>query len=135
MKTGTKNQRLITDINMVPFIDVVLVLLIIFMIVSPFLAQSQIPVRLPQAVTGNPVDNDAPVRVQVTKDRVFYIQNKQVARADLLERLRTALMQTRNRTVLVEADKDVAFEDVVAALDVAEQLEAQKVGVAVRPPS
>jgi len=130
-----KKKHLITDINMVPFIDVVLVLLIIFMIVSPFLTQSQIPVHLPQAQTGAAVASDNPIKLQVTKEGQFFIDNRPVARTDLLARLRTALLQAASKTVLIEADKQVAFEDVVLALDAAEQMEAAKVGVAVRTPT
>ena len=130
-----KKKALITEINMVPFIDVVLVLLIIFMIVSPFLTQSQIPVNLPQASVGKTPSSDNPIKVQITKDGRFFINNLGAARADFLARLRTALLQAESKTVLIEADKDVAFEDVVLALDAAEQMEAAKVGVAVRTPT
>jgi biopolymer transport protein ExbD len=127
-----KHKKLLTEINMVPFIDIVLVLLIIFMIMSPFLAQSQIAINLPKAVSANSTDDDTPIKVQVTKDGVFYIQGQKIPRIKLETRLQAALKINRSQTVLVEADKDVAFENVVFVLDIAKKLQAAKVGVGVK---
>ena len=128
-------KRLLTEINMVPFIDVVLVLLIIFMILSPFLAQSQIPVNLPFAVTHLPPDQTDPLKIQVTRQGDFYIGGGRVLRADVRRRLQRLLREDPQKPVLIEADKDVAFENVVVALDAAEQERATKVGVAIRTES
>ncbi|MGQ0645605.1 MAG: ExbD/TolR family protein [Elusimicrobiota bacterium] len=126
-------KRLLTDINMIPFIDVVLVLLIIFMVMSPFLVQSQIQVNLPQAVAVTPAASDAPVKVQVTRQGVVHVNGRAAAKSELDQILRSALLQSKDRTVLIEADKGVAFQHVVAVLDAAERLEAGKVGVAALP--
>lgn len=125
-----KKKRLITEINMVPFIDVVLVLLIIFMILSPFIAQSQIPVSLPRAA-GQPGDDDAPLKVKITKDGDYYVGDQRVLRNDLAEKLTQAVTRNNRRAVLIEADRDVSFKNVVLALDAAQKLKAVKVGVAV----
>jgi biopolymer transport protein ExbD len=130
--TAASKKKLVTDINMVPFIDVVLVLLVIFMIVSPFIAQSEIKVNLPQTVKSAAVKEDAPIKVQVTERGAYYIGNKPVAKNDLIKSLNAALALNPNRAVLIEADRSVDFESVVAVLDAAEQLKAAKVGVAVK---
>jgi biopolymer transport protein ExbD len=125
-----KKKRLITEINMVPFIDVVLVLLIIFMILSPFIAQSQIPVNLPRAA-GQPGDDDAPLRVKITQDGDYYVGDRRVLRNDLPDLLAQALRNNARRAVLIEADRDVSFKNVILALDAAQKSKAAKVGVAV----
>jgi biopolymer transport protein TolR len=125
-----KKKRLITEINMVPFIDVVLVLLIIFMILSPFIAQSQIPVSLPRAA-GQPGDDDAPLKVKITKDGDYYVGDQRVLRNDLAEKLTQAVTRNNRRAILIEADRDVSFKNVVLALDAAQKLKSVKVGVAV----
>ncbi|HRY30329.1 MAG TPA: biopolymer transporter ExbD, partial [Elusimicrobiota bacterium] len=112
-------------------IDVVLVLLIIFMILSPFLAQSQIPVNLPKAVSSRSVDQDDPIRVQINRQGDFFVGGKRILRNQLEQKLREPLARQPGRAVLIEADRDVSFKNVVFALDTAEQLEAAKVGVAV----
>jgi biopolymer transport protein ExbD len=130
--SSTRRKRLITEINMVPFIDVVLVLLIIFMILSPFLSQSQIPVKLPRAESNRSLDDDTPLKVHVTRDGDYYIGGKRVLRAQVKDGLRRALAADRRRAVLIEADRDAPFKNVVVALDAAEQAEAARVGVAVQ---
>jgi biopolymer transport protein ExbD len=125
-----KKKRLITEINMVPFIDVVLVLLIIFMIVSPFIAQSQVPVNLPRAA-GQPGDADNPLRVKITREGDYYIGDQRVLRNNFSQSLDQAIAQNNQRAILIEADRDVSFKNVILALDAAQKLKAVKVGVAV----
>lgn len=129
-----KKKRLITEINMVPFIDVVLVLLIIFMILSPFIAQSQIPVSLPRAA-GQPGDDDTPLKLKITRDGDYYVGDQRVLRNNLSEKLAQAVALNPRRAVLIEADRDVSFKNVVLALDAAQKLKSVKVGVAVLPTS
>jgi biopolymer transport protein ExbD len=107
-----KKKRLITEINMVPFIDVVLVLLIIFMILSPFIAQSQIPVNLPRAA-GQPGDDDTPLKLKITRDGDYYVGDQRVLRNNLAEKLAQAVALKSQRAVLIEADRDVSFKNVV----------------------
>src|SRR4051794_16564852 len=126
MKATGRGKQLMTEINMVPFIDIVLVLLIIFMVMSPFLAQSQIAVNLPQAVSAQPVADDTPIKVQITRGGDLYVRGQPVSKDDLSQRLRTALMMTSNKAILIEADKGVPFEEVVRVLDIAEQINAAK---------
>ena len=126
-----KKKRLITEINMVPFIDVVLVLLIIFMILSPFIGQSQIPVTLPRAASTAPGDDDNPLRLRITKDGDYYLGEFRVLRNDLEDKLGRALENNPRRAVLIEADRDVSFKNVILALDATQKLKAAKVGVAV----
>jgi biopolymer transport protein ExbD len=132
MKVTRKKGALLTEINMVPFIDIVLVLLIIFMIVSPFLSQSEMPIRLPRALSGQSAP-DEPLKVRVTKDGDLYVGAERVIRTDLEARLKAALGGA-DKAVLIEADRDVSFKNVVFALDAAERVGAGKVGVAVENP-
>jgi biopolymer transport protein ExbD len=131
MQTAGGRKRLITEINMVPFIDIVLVLLIIFMILSPFLAQSQIKVNLPKASTGTGADSDDPVKLQITRSGDFYLGKDRILRNQIEEKVRAALGKTRSKAVLIEADRDTSFKTVVLALEAAEKSAAAKVGVAV----
>ncbi len=130
-----KKKKLLTEINMVPFIDIVLVLLIIFMILSPFLAQSKIPVNLPQVTTERPADVDSPLKIQVTREGDFHLEGRRILRNSIEEELRKALAANPARPVLIEADRDVSFKHVVLALDAAEACKAAKVGVAVLAPT
>jgi biopolymer transport protein ExbD len=135
VKTGGKKKALLTEINMVPFIDIVLVLLIIFMIVSPFLSQSEMPIRLPRALAGLAAASDDPLKIQVTKDGDYYLAGRRILRNDVESELKAALAGAPGKGVMIEADRDVSFKNVVIAPDGAERAGAAKVGVAVENPS
>lgn len=128
-----RRKTLHTEINMVPFIDIVLVLLIIFMIVSPFLAQSELPIRLPRALAGLAPQSNDPVKVRVAKNGDMFVGSERVIRSQLEDKLKAALKDGA-QAVLIEADRDVSFKNVIFALDAAERLGAPKVGVAVENP-
>jgi biopolymer transport protein ExbD len=102
------------------------------MILSPFIAQSQIPVSLPRAA-GQPGDDDTPLKVKITKDGDYYVGDQRVLRNNLAEKLSETVLKSGRRAILIEADRDVSFKNVVLALDAAQKLKSVKVGVAVLP--
>ncbi|MEW6040695.1 MAG: biopolymer transporter ExbD [Elusimicrobiota bacterium] len=119
-----------SEINMIPFIDVVLVLLIIFMVLTPFLIQQSIKVNLPKAATGTQQPEQA-VELQIDKNGTLRVQNRIVA-PELLEReLALIFSNVGKNSLLIQADKDIPFEKVVFALDSAKKAGAKKLGIAV----
>ena len=123
---------LMADINMIPLIDVSLVLLIIFMVLTPYLVSTQIKINLPKTVTGIPPDAD-PVKIQISAQRTFYVNSQAVLADDLGGVLKSVLKGRPDPVVLIEADAAVPFEYVVKAMDQAKSQGAQKLGVAVTP--
>ena len=124
---------LMAEINMIPLIDVSLVLLIIFMVVTPFLASSQIKINLPKAVSGN-TTNSQPIKIQITAQKTFYIDGQVTLAQDLSSILKNKLAEQKDAAVLIEADSTVPFEFVVQAMDQAKLHGALKLGVSVLPP-
>ena len=125
-----KRRALIADINMIPLIDVTLILLIIFMVMTPLLLQSQISVKLPEtAQRGTGAEN--PVTLQITQKGQILLNGKGVKKAELERKLALVLGKTSQKTVLVQADRSVSIEDVVGVLDVARKLGAIKMGIGV----
>lgn len=125
-----KRRGLIADINMIPLIDVTLILLIIFMVMTPLLLQSQISVKLPEtAQRGTGAEN--PVSLQITQKGQILLNGKGVKKADLEKKLALVLGKASQKTVLVQADRSVSIEDVVGVLDVARKLGAVKMGIGV----
>lgn len=118
---------------MIPLIDVSLVLLIIFMVVTPFLVTSQIKINLPKAVSGIPPDS-TPIKILITSRGTFYVDNQVIMPEDLGAMLRSKFSKDKNHIVLIEADSSVPFELVVKAMDQAKSNGAQKLGVAVTTP-
>ena len=131
-KSGGR-QQVMAEINMVPFIDISLVLLIIFMIMTPFLVRSQIKVNLPEvAKVDTKQTKDKAITVQVRQDGALFIDAKQVS-ADVIEdTLRGLLTHPDDQPLVVEADRDVAFHNVVVVLDAAKRIGATTLSVCVK---
>jgi len=121
---------LMADINMIPLIDVSLVLLIIFMVLTPYLVTSQIKINLPKTVTSIPADSD-PIKIQISAQRTFYVNGQAVLANDLGGILKSSIQGRADSVVLIEADAAVPFEYVIQAMDQAKAQGAQKLGVAV----
>lgn len=118
---------------MIPFIDIALVLLIIFMIMTPFLVKEQIKIDLPRTKsTSTPVDEHRLVQVEVAKDGAIYVDGASVADDDVYETIRGKLTDPENQPVVIAADRDVSFEHVVVVMDAAKRCGAKKLGVSVK---
>ena len=118
---------------MIPLIDVSLILLIIFMVITPFLVQSQIQVNLPKASTGVKGGDEDLLKVQLAANGEMTLDGRRVRFSSLDKELRLRLGKSHKKTVLVEADKTVPVERVVAVFDAARKLGAGKIGIAVKP--
>lgn len=130
MKTH-KNRAVIAEINMVPFIDITLILLIIFMVMSPLLVQMQLTVDLPKSNAVNTQAEDDVIRVEVQKDGTITILNKKLTLKNLERELILRMGKANKKTILVQADKDVPVQQVVNVFDVAKKLGAAKLGIGV----
>ena len=128
-------RRTIAEPNLVPLIDVSLILVIIFMVLPPILVHHQLTVKLPHAVSGESAASDTAVTVQVTKAGAVTVEGTAVRWENLERELTLRLPKSAGKTLLVQADKGVAVERVVAVLDIAKRLGVGKLGVGVTPDS
>ena len=119
------------EINMVPFIDITLILLIIFMVMSPLLVQMQLTVDLPKSQSVNTQAEDDVIRIEVQKDGTITVQNKQLTFKNLERELILRMGKANKKTILVQADKNVPIQQVVSVFDVAKKLGAAKLGIGV----
>ena len=133
MRIHTVKKGIIADINMIPLIDVSLILLIIFMVITPFLVQSQIQVNLPKASEAVKGGDENVITIQLGADGTVTVEGKIVKAGKLERELALRLSKSYNKTVLVQADKSVSIDRVVTALDAAKKLGAAKVGIGVSP--
>ncbi len=125
------------DINVVPYIDVMLVLLIIFMVVAPLIQPGQID--LP-SVGGAINPTVAPLEIQISRDGAYTLIDRQqggravpVSRENLLQQVRSIQAFHPEQAVVVNADKNLKYDDVVKVLDVLQQGKIKRVGLLVRP--
>ena len=126
-----RQRHLMADINMVPFIDITLILLIIFMVMSPLLVQMQLTVDLPKSNAINTQNDDDVVRIEIQKNGTVTVLNKKIAMANLEQELILRLGKANKKTILVEADKNVPVQQVVDVFDIAKKLGAAKLGIGV----
>jgi biopolymer transport protein ExbD len=120
------------DINVTPMADVMLVMLIIFMVVTPML-QKGAPVELPR--TKNPLDmsdadKDDAIRVGIARDGKFYLGTERIVVDDLSQKV-TELLQSRegDKTVYVKADARASYGDVVKVVDAIRTAGVDRVGL------
>ena len=126
-----RERRLMADINMVPFIDITLILLIIFMVMSPLLVQMQLTVDLPKSNAINTQTDDDGIRIEIQKNGTITVLKKTVSMANLERELILRLGKANKKTILVEADKNVPVQQVVDVFDIAKKLGAAKLGIGV----
>ncbi|MBP5429441.1 MAG: biopolymer transporter ExbD [Elusimicrobiaceae bacterium] len=126
-----RQRRFMADINMVPFIDITLILLIIFMVMSPLLVQMQLTVDLPKSNAINTQEDDDVIRIEIQKNGTITVLNKAVSMQNLERELILRLGKANKKTILVEADKNVPIQQVVDVFDIAKKLGAARLGIGV----
>jgi len=126
-QTGTS----LSEINIVPLVDVVLVLLIIFMITAPIL-QSGIEVDLPQTHTVKDMPQSRVV-VTINRAQLIYIGDSVVNIHELGDKARAQMHDPQHEPVFVRADKEVSFGAVAMVLDTLQQAGIQTVNVVTTP--
>ena len=137
--SGVRKRRLMGEINVVPYIDVMLVLLIIFMVTAPMLTQG-IEVELPKAGAEpiDPAENTDPLVLSVDPDGNLYLNvgedETSPIEAPLVIRLASVVLERRPETpVLIKADFRVPYGDVVSAMVLLQRAGAQKIGFLTDP--
>ncbi len=111
-----RRNRPMAEINVTPFVDVVMVLLIIFMVAAPMLAVG-VPVELPRTAAGAlPAEAEEPLTVTLTADGRLMIQTTETAPADLLPQLRAVAAERTSRKVFLRADGAIPYERVVQVM-------------------
>ena len=115
---GETDETAMSDINVTPLVDVMLVLLIIFMITAPMLHQG-IEVALPQADSESlPMRVDDPLVLSINLDGLVYVQSDPVHPSQLVERLLPLLEARDQKAVFLKGDRELAYGKVVEVLDI-----------------
>ncbi len=127
------------EINVVPWIDVCLVLLIVFMVTAPLLIQG-VEVQLPQASTEPMENQEEPLIVSIKQDKTFYLnlganQEASAPLADIAEQVRKVLANKPKTPVLVWGDARVDYGVVVEVMGALQGVGVDNVGLVTEPPS
>ena len=117
--------------NMIPLIDIALILLIIFMIISPFLVQSQMNVKLPTSTQGQQATTEEVIKIEIEKSGRMTVEGKRTSLANLEKELILRLSKSSGKVIMVQADKEVDIQTVVTIFDTAKKLGAGRLGIGV----
>ncbi|MGQ9859074.1 MAG: protein TolR [Thermodesulfobacteriota bacterium] len=123
---------MMSEINVVPLVDVVLVLLIIFMITAPML-QMGVDVDLPKTTTKPMPTEEERMVVTLTKERKVFIDKYEVPREQVRDRLKTLLDRRMNREVFLRADQSLPYGEVMALMGVLRESGVEKLGMVTEP--
>jgi biopolymer transport protein TolR len=105
---GGQRYKPMSEINVTPLVDVMLVLLIVFMVTAPLLAVG-VPVELPQT-KANPLGEERqPLSVSIDADGQVYLQDQEIALSTLVERLRAIADVSRDTRIYVRGDKSIKY--------------------------
>ena len=124
-----RNRGVLSEINVTPFVDVMLVLLIIFMVTAPLLQQG-IDVNLPQA-KGKDLPPEERITLVIKKDGVIYMNDKPMSMSEIKQKL-TAISKL-NPNVFLKADKDVPYGFVVQVMSDIKEAGIEKLGMITEP--
>lgn len=113
---ATSNEDLKAEINVTPLVDVVLVLLIIFMVVTPLLKQ-EVPIELPLAENSRGAEDATQVTVSLSADGRILVEGTEVSPADLVPHLTAIYAARPDKTIFLEADRGLPHGRVVDLMD------------------
>lgn len=126
----TRKRRLMNQINVVPYIDVTLVLLVIFMVTAPMTNPGVVDLPKVGQALKQPI---APLVLTVKTNNTIELDNKPLARDALLLAVRQSLEKAPQRSVVIAADKNVKYDDVIGVMDLLKQNKVDKVGLLLKP--
>ena len=133
-----RTRKTINEINVVPYIDVMLVLLVIFMVTAPLVSPGEIELPSVGSRMTVPVQ---PLEVTLRNDMTLWLRDQaanapavRVSRDELVARIR-AKQARLEQPVVIAADKSARYEDVLGVLDLLQRNGVKKVGLLARPPA
>lgn len=131
---GQRRLRVNAEINVTPFVDVMLVLLIIFMVAAPMMTVG-VPVDLPRAAMTELPPEDKALNVFIKSDGSIYVGDVQVARDALAVTLAGLPGTDREQRVRLRADRDVSYENIMAVMEALSSQGFSRIGLVAAPKS
>ncbi len=126
------NKRFMSDINVTPLVDVMLVLLIIFMVTAPMMMQG-VEVNLPQTTVKPIKTREDPLILTVNKKREIYLENYRIELDGLEKKVKKVFQNRRDKEILLRADKDVPYGFVIKVISRIKRAGIDKLGMVTEP--
>jgi len=121
-----------SDINVTPLVDVMLVLLIIFMVTAPMMTQG-VDVNLPQTTTKNIKTEEDPLFMTVNKKGEIFLENHQIGLDDLEEKVKSIFKYRRDKQLLLRADREIPYGFVIKVIAAVKRAGIDKLGMVTEP--
>ena len=115
MVSGNDSKRLLSEINVTPFVDVMLVLLVIFMVTAPMM-QEGVDVNLPQAQGKSLPSKEKRMTISITSTKEIYLNDRKIELSNLENKLRTVFQNRTDRQLFLRADEIVPYGFVVKTM-------------------
>ena len=133
MKTSKDSKGPLSEINVVPLVDIMLVLLIIFMITAPMM-QHGMNIDIPKVTTRPMPTKDEPQVLSVTKDERLILNEKKLEFKDLKPAIQLLFANKKDKEIYLRADKDVPYGFVVSCMGLIREAGIEKINIVTRPP-
>ena len=131
MGTDKNEDGSISDINITPMVDVILVLLVIFMVTANFLKKESININLPQVAAADPNIKESK-QIAVTKDGKFFLEGKQVTEEALINEMTREAKYRPNMRVTLSADENLSYGSVSKLMGVLRKCGVTKIALSVK---
>jgi len=132
MASQRDNRRMLSEINVTPFVDVMLVLLVIFMVTAPMM-QAGFDVELPQVKATTLLTQEQPLIISISRDKKIKIQTFEVSLDRLRPKLRLIYENRRNKEIYLKADRAVPYGFVAAVMSEVKEAGFEKLGMITQP--
>ena len=132
MMSMNNGKRFMSEINVTPFVDVMLVLLIIFMVTAPMMIEG-VEVDLPQTEAKSVKTSEDPLILTVTKEGGIFLERTEIKPEDLENRIRSILKYRDDKEILLKADKDALHGFVVRVMAGMKRAGVDKLGIVTEP--
>jgi biopolymer transport protein ExbD len=126
------NGNTIAEINVIPLVDIILVVLIIFMVAAPLVMKPKIDISLPKASNADIEKSKQPLRIVLGKKGEVFVENKAVSLEGLTEASRARMKSNPDSAALLIADKDVTLAMVTDIVDAVKGGGLQKVAFSIQ---
>ncbi len=132
MNQRGNNKNFMSEINVTPLVDVMLVLLIIFMVTAPMLMQG-VEVNLPKTTTKNIKTKEEPLMLTVNKEKEIFIEKHRITLDNLEIKIQKIFQNRKDKEILLRADKEVPYGFVIKVIAKVKQAGIDKLGMVTEP--
>jgi biopolymer transport protein TolR len=130
---GVGNEKkFMSDINVTPLVDVMLVLLIIFMVTAPMMMQG-VEVNLPQTTAKSIKTREDPLILTINKKRQIFLEDRQIGLEELENKMKSIFKYRRNKELLLRADREVPYGFVIKVIAGVKRAGIDKLGMVTEP--